>query len=49
MSDQSIRVSSYEVNTSMFYLAIANKVLRHCQSWLARQYTLMIVCLEVLL
>ena len=22
----------------MFYLAIVNKVLRHCHSWLARQY-----------
>ena len=22
----------------MFYLAIVNKILRHCHSWLARQY-----------
>ena len=35
-SDLSIRVSSNEVNTLVFYLAIVNKVLRHRHSWLAR-------------
>ena len=34
----SIHVSSSEVCTLVFYLAIVNKVLRHCHSWLARQY-----------
>ena len=29
--------SSSEVYTFVFYLAIVNKVLRHCHSWLARQ------------
>ena len=24
----------------MFYLTIVNKILRHCHSWLARQYML---------
>ena len=37
MSALSIRVSSSEVYTLVFNLAIVNKVLRHCQSWLARQ------------
>ena len=36
-SDLSIRVSSSEVYTSVFNLAIANKVLRHRHSWLAGQ------------
>ena len=36
-SDISIPVSSCEVYTLVFYLAIVNKVLRHCHSWLARQ------------
>ena len=34
-----MRVSSSEVYTLLFYSAIVNKVLRHCHSWLARQYT----------
>ena len=33
-------ISSSEMYTLVFYLAIVNKVLRHCQSWLARQYLL---------
>ena len=37
-SDLSIRVSSSEVYTLVFYLAIVTKVLRHCPSSLARQY-----------
>ena len=37
-SDLSIRVSSSGVHKFMFYLSIANKILRHCHSWLARQY-----------
>ena len=26
----------------MFYLAIVNKILRHCHSWLAQQYNVII-------
>ena len=37
-SDVSTRVSSSEAYTLVFYLAIVNTVLRHCHSWLARQY-----------
>ena len=33
-----IRTSSSGVYTLVFYLAILNKVVRHCQAWLARQY-----------
>ena len=30
--------SSSEVYTLVFYLAIVNNALRHCHSWLARQF-----------
>ena len=36
-SDISISFGSSEVYRSVFYLAIVNKVLSHCHSWLARQ------------
>ena len=36
--DLSIRVSSSEVYTLVFYLAIVNKILSHCRSWLAGLY-----------
>ena len=32
-----IRVNSSEVYTLVFYLAIVNKVLRHCHFWVTRQ------------
>ena len=37
-SNLSIRVSSGEVYTYVFYLAIVSKVFHHCHFWLARQY-----------
>ena len=46
-SDLSIRVSSSGVYKLMFYLTIVNKILRHCHSWLARQYTVHDVCILV--
>ena len=39
MRDLSICVGS-RVYKLMFYLTIVNKTLRHCHSWLARQYML---------
>ena len=42
-SDLSIRVCSSEVYTEVFYLAIVNKVLHHCHSWLARQYAYLMI------
>ena len=35
ISDLLIHIISSEVYTLVFYLAILNKVLRHCHSWLA--------------
>ena len=34
----SIHICSSEVYTLVFYIAIVNKVLHHCYSWLARKY-----------
>ena len=39
-SDLWIRVWSSGVYKLMFYLTIVNKIVRHCHSWLARQYLL---------